>query len=1644
MRRVARQLIESSFTWLVHAEERAVHAAGAASGGGEGGGTATLNGTGGTGGGACTAVLKGCELFDWAEQIIHFQSIDHVFLLQPGDKLGLLRHVLALLAGRPLIASGVTSSPTPAVPSKRKNPEDKSLTSSVAASTGDKVLGKAGNGKARDAAAAGLLGIVNNLLCHLPPMAWRGMVEEYDIGNILFDEYLMATDPSSAPLLGWPDDLHSKDARKAGWRPLKCIAFYPDLALDPRSNTSASTYLPHAFENPNASATLSHAPNADHPTTHGGGGTGDEAACTRSSNECFSALHALVSRTHHFVESLPPPTSQTEDGKAEMLVFDPENNGLRHGQPALVGLKNRRNTCYINSMLQQLFVIPEFHEWLTAPVAHTSAPSENGSAQAVVVPLSAADKAVHVDGAGQQEGGEGKHVREQQTGADAELSDKLQELFGYLRHSKQRFFDPGEFIKTCKSLSRQPPLLDSAHNQDDTMTFLESLMDALSSIHGAKRSEFFKVVEKDRRWVEKTHEPRSITGHEKEYLMLEIEDGIGDLESAMRKHFSEELMTGDNRVWNEETQCKETVWKAPFVEETSLPEMLVVQLKRFKYNMTYDGRMEPHKLNTKVEFGNTLDMSHYVRRQINDFDARLVAAGTHIYELQGLVVHSGQTIHSGHYYSFINWGQEPHRADVAARGKAAERESLSHEAASLQPKARAATAAKGMAGSGASTPIAAGVVWDTPGLWYKLDDETVTQVSEQVVQDESFGGTLESKDQYGDIKRMDQSRSAYVLFYRKRCLVERHPAAAAHTPHVDAAPGLQATEGDGASKKKQRTQKGGKQARGDGIKHAASAGEAAVATFVPAATVEYPCCASVQEASLTAARHVLAFDPEFITWVQDVVSFAHEVTQANLKSPNSTRRQVSGNDVHRDTAQDDMPLGDTHMVGVHTPPAMSNGNSQSNKSVLMHINPQNDAQSNRNTGASGSSSSMSMSIVDRETAVERVMAAGIALPPDLMAKIVDMAVLSLAHVAARTNSFSARWSLVAGLVDKSRRLLEVSPQGSLLFLQRACARCAALGGEGVAKQHETSNGQNTSTGGQMHAQPGEDTEAVGGWRSWIEMLLLKHREEKVREGFYNLLLTAVDSCLLLDAHPSDTTLRPGTHVTPASPPQCAAGKDGMASECGNKRRKSSAPTPTHPIHPPALHSPRAGGMEGEGLHTGTVGVGRRAVEELGARLLEVVQGAVTSWLDSTMSAALANGQGGSREKECRQLHRFLLLLSDMVLEPTYLSSELVRSIGQVVLQLAIDKADTHPTLTKVLCETWVRMLGSVQHSSQFCGMVEQRAFVLGDALALHNWTWIVEWLHRCSTNVDPPCNINAESLPGASNAWFYLYLLRRRLLAKVPAAAEGVLYDPEYCMSHDLSELPDNKLKSHQLESLRQRVLRLDVDQADHEQVNGAYLYTGYLPVHHRAVYTRVLGTKTYVLMAAAEEYQCSPNEDTCQASPREHTSCRCVQRWLLAECSYAVPMSERCGLHVLHDAARLAEAFAASDPACIDNLKDTNCRILYTGNISLTPTSRAAPRLSNEADLGSSQQQKQQQMQSSTPVGNIFRVGSILETYGVVGGGGEASGGNGRGANAGGDRGGARIRPQLVTVDKIDRGAYFTTRVNTYIHTYICMYVRG
>lgn len=87
------------------------------------------------------------------------------------------------------------------------------------------------------------------------------------------------------------------------------------------------------------------------------------------------------------------------------------------------------------------------------------------------------------------------------------------------------------------------------------------------------------------------------------------------------------------------------------------PKTLLFQLNRFEFDLTL---LQQRKLDSRFEFPHVLDLAPFLykppptdgARPRTASDADLGEGGPVLYDLAGVVVHSG-TIYSGHYYSFV-------------------------------------------------------------------------------------------------------------------------------------------------------------------------------------------------------------------------------------------------------------------------------------------------------------------------------------------------------------------------------------------------------------------------------------------------------------------------------------------------------------------------------------------------------------------------------------------------------------------------------------------------------------------------------------------------------------------------------------------------------------------------------------------------------------------------------------------------------------------------------------------------------------------------------------------------------------------------------------------------------------------------------
>jgi len=211
---------------------------------------------------------------------------------------------------------------------------------------------------------------------------------------------------------------------------------------------------------------------------------------------------------------------------------------------------------------------------------------------------------------------------------------------------------------------------------------------------------------------------------EEKFLDLSLEVSSGSLVSSVEDMFCkpELLSKEEGNGWRPERGAdKVDALKGSLLRADGLPSLLQLHLMRFKYDWRTDSMS---KINDRFKFPRRLDLSSICTDHEGDGDVQ----GTE-YELQSVVVHMGG-YGSGHYYAYV-------RPDVRRH------------------------------------------------IWYRFDDDKVSEVTYREVVADAYGGQSRNKDvqeeQKGFIARLfgggatggrfgwgGRTSSAYMLQYVKR------------------------------------------------------------------------------------------------------------------------------------------------------------------------------------------------------------------------------------------------------------------------------------------------------------------------------------------------------------------------------------------------------------------------------------------------------------------------------------------------------------------------------------------------------------------------------------------------------------------------------------------------------------------------------------------------------------------------------------------------------------------------------------------------------------------------------------------------------------------------------------------------------------
>jgi len=380
--------------------------------------------------------------------------------------------------------------------------------------------------------------------------------------------------------------------------------------------------------------------------------------------------------------------------------------GMEKAACGYVGLRNLAATCYMNSLMQQFYMLPQFRSRIFSLTPFVKTEGEPEKKDALL---------------------DSRNVLFQ-----------LQNLFAHLQESQQKYYDPTSFTKVYKGPDGRVmnPIV-----QMDAEEFFAGLLDKIESVIKGTQDE--KAVREffGGTLLQQVHakDCGHISKREEDMLTIPVEvKGKSNLYESLEAFVKADILDGDNKY--QCSQCNQMVDARKFSSLGRLPDNLVFSLKRFDFDFEALMRV---KVNDYFEFPMTLSVEPFTEeglRRKEKADAKKAQQETssapaenavaaepqaanssamdlddshsfdptdYTYTLSGIVIHRG-TADSGHYYSYIK----------------------DRNSSPDKPK------------------------------WYLFNDMSVESFDESYIPPLAFGGD-------DDSRRGKKSYSAYMLFYTK-------------------------------------------------------------------------------------------------------------------------------------------------------------------------------------------------------------------------------------------------------------------------------------------------------------------------------------------------------------------------------------------------------------------------------------------------------------------------------------------------------------------------------------------------------------------------------------------------------------------------------------------------------------------------------------------------------------------------------------------------------------------------------------------------------------------------------------------------------------------------------------------------------------
>lgn len=273
-----------------------------------------------------------------------------------------------------------------------------------------------------------------------------------------------------------------------------------------------------------------------------------------------------------------------------------------------VGMKNQGATCYLNSLLQQFFHIPQLRLGLLSCTI------------------------------------EGSNVSSE----DHRLLFELQRLFGNLLLSEKRDVTTVDLTQSIKGYDGNPIKPGEQQDVDEFFNlFCDRLETALKDF--SQRRLLHDIFGGQLSHIITCQECQYSSERIEDFLSISLDvKGKHDIFESLQSYIRGEVLDGANKYLCSKCETKTNSIKRCCIK--TLPNVLICHLKRFDFDLEL---LRKVKVNDRFEYPTELIMKDYTKEGLdhNDHpDLSWRAYDYYKYTLRGVLVHTG-TADSGHYYS---------------------------------------------------------------------------------------------------------------------------------------------------------------------------------------------------------------------------------------------------------------------------------------------------------------------------------------------------------------------------------------------------------------------------------------------------------------------------------------------------------------------------------------------------------------------------------------------------------------------------------------------------------------------------------------------------------------------------------------------------------------------------------------------------------------------------------------------------------------------------------------------------------------------------------------------------------------------------------------------------------------------------------